>query len=80
MSWDMKHTGKLESLWQRDIKGEINEVQLNYMLNQYGIDKEEYNKYQFEKYVAIGKAVRMTMIKVVAVIIIVGYFVLNAIL
>ena len=49
------------------------------MLNQYGIDKEEYDKYQLEKYVAIGKAVRMTMIKVVAVIII-GYFVLNAIL
>ena len=47
MSWDMKHTGKLESLLQRDIKGEINEVQLNYMLNQYGIDKEEYNKYQY---------------------------------
>ena len=79
MSWDMKHTGKLESLSQRDIKGEINEVQLNYMLNQYGNDKEEYNKYQFEKYVSIGKAVRMTMIKVIAVIII-GYFVLNAIL
>ena len=79
MSWDMKRTGKLELLWQRDIKGELSEVQLNYMLNQYGIDKEEYDKYQLEKYVAIGKAVRMTMIKVIAVIII-GYFVLNAIL
>jgi hypothetical protein len=79
MSWDMKHTGELELLWQRDINGELNEVQLNYMLNQYGIDKEEYNKYQFEKKVAIGKAVRMTMIKFVAVTII-GYFVLNAIL
>ena len=75
----MKHTGKLESLSQRDIKGEINEVQLNYMLNQYGIDKEEYNKYQLEKYDTIVKAVRMTMIKVIAVIII-GYFVINSIL
>jgi len=75
----MKRTGKLELLWQRDINGELNEVQLNYMLNQYGIDKEEYNKYQLEKYVSKGKAVRMTMIKVIAVTII-GYFVFNAIL
>ena len=77
MSWDMKHTGKLELLWQRDINGELNEVQLNYMLNQYGIDQKEYHQYQVEKQqVAIGKAVRMTTIKVVAVIII-GYFVLT---
>ena len=75
----MKHIGKLELLWQRDIKGELNEVQLNYMLNQYGIDKEEYRRYQSKRLEEQFKAVRMTMIKVVWIKI-VGYFVLNAIL
>jgi len=79
MSWDMKHIGELESLWQRDIRGELSKVQLNYMLNQYGIDKEEYRRYQSKRLEEQFKAVRMTMIKVVAIII-VGYFVLNAIL
>ena len=75
----MKRTGKLELLWQRDIRGELSKVQLNYMLNQYGIDKEEYSKYVINRINGMIKAAGMTMIKVVAVTII-GYFVFNAIL
>ena len=91
MSWDMKHTdnflshlseksvGQLEALWQRDYIGELTEVQLKYLLNKYELDEDDYDLYWADKTEGQTKAVRMTMIKVIAVIII-GYFVLNAIL
>ena len=93
MSWDIpksvrrellahlseKSIDHLAFIWKRDNVAELTDVQFKYLLNQYELDKDDYYLYSefkvAEQRLRVSRNVLFTLVAVI-----VGYFVLNAIL